>query len=214
MAKCMKINQKVSLYNFVLIFALVKNGSLSFKLLLKSVFQQIIYKIHDLASAKAFFRSYIFHYFREFLSQVGNLKQKQFFINLSIHLIPNSNFMGKSRIHKVVLKEERGQQYYQQCQGLNLSYSFTMASARNFSSYFLFLQNKNERKETFRIDTICLSLKPLTRRRDPSQILQLSSAFTLEAGRILVLMTPMGLYGRNKSSAPPQMSRRRRGVLS
>ena len=147
MAKCMKINQKVSLYNFVLIFALVKNGSLSFKLLLKSVFQQIIYKIHDLASAKAFFRPYIFHYFREFLSQVGNLKQKQFFINLSIHLIPNSNFMGKSRIHKVVLKEERGQQYYQQCQGLNLSYSFTMASARNFSSYFLFLQNKNEREK-------------------------------------------------------------------
>ena len=140
-----------------------KNKALFFKLLLKSVFQQIIYKIHDLASAKAFFRSYIFHYFREFLSQVGNLKQKQFFINLSIHLIPNSNFMGKSRIHKVVLKEERGQQYYQQCQGLNLSYSFTMASARNFSSYFLFLQNKNERKETFRIDT--MSLKPLTRRR-------------------------------------------------
>ena len=31
-----------------------------------------------------------------------------------------------------------------------------MASARNFSSYFLFLQNKNERKETFRIDTMSL----------------------------------------------------------
>ena len=160
-----------------------KNKALFFKLLLKSVFQQIIYKIHDLASAKAFFRSYIFHYFREFLSQVGNLKQKQFFINLSIHLIPNSNFMGKSRIHKVVLKEERGQQYYQQCQGLNLSYSFTMASARNFSSYFLFLQNKNEREKRLSVSILCLSLKPLTRRRDPSQILQLSSAFTLEAGR-------------------------------